>query len=263
MQIKLDPDAAAVLNAFREAGRPPYETLKPDESRALYRAGSAAARPEAPPLASVDPLTIQGPASPIQARIYNPLAPRQTDGLAPCLVFFHGGGWVIGDLDTHDAVCRTLADAGKLIVVSVDYRLAPENKFPAGVEDAIASTEWLAKNGRTLGIDTTHVMLAGDSAGGNLAAVVALDARNKGPKISGLVLIYPATDFALTHASHNDPATDALLTRSAIRFFRDLYLNDLSEVDDWKASPARTRGSFGIAADIRAHGGGRPVAGRR
>ena len=107
-----------------------------------------------------------------------PKQPRLQDGLSPALVFFHGGGWVIGDLDSHDVVCRQLADAGALIVISVDYRLAPEHKFPAAVDDAIAATEWIAANARELGIDAVAPCVGGDSAGGNLAAVVALTARD-------------------------------------------------------------------------------------
>ncbi len=123
---------------------------------------------------------------------------RKTDGLAPCLVFFHGGGWVIGDLDSHDVVCRKLAHEGELIVISVDYRLAPEHKFPAAVDDAITATKWVAANAKTLGIDADRLTVGGDSAGGNLAAVVALAARDgDGPTIAGQVLIYPATDFAM------------------------------------------------------------------
>ena len=118
-------------------------------------------------------------------------------------MFFHGGGWVIGDLDSHDVVCRKLADEGELIVISVDYRLAPEHKFPAAVDDAIAATKWIAANARQLGIDASRLMVGGDSAGGNLAAVVAIAARDgNGPAIAGQVLIYPATDFAMTHPSH-------------------------------------------------------------
>jgi len=173
MPVTLDPDAAAVLHAFREAGRPPYETLSPVEARQMYLAGRVVSNPEPPQIASTESLTIPGPAGPIPARLYKPLKLRQTDGLAPCLVFFHGGGWVIGDLDSHDVVCRTLAHEGQLIVVSVDYRLAPEHRFPAAVDDAIAATEWISNNALSLGIDAARLLVGGDSAGGNLAAVVS------------------------------------------------------------------------------------------
>ena len=145
MPVTLDPDAAAVFKAFQEAGRPPYETLTPAEAREFYSQARFVTNPEPPELESVQPLTIPSPTGPIAARIYTPKKLRKTDGLAPCLVFFHGGGWVIGDLDSHDVVCRKLADEGQLIVMSVDYRLAPEHKFPAAVDDAITATKWIAE----------------------------------------------------------------------------------------------------------------------
>ena len=186
MPVTLDPDAAAVFKAFQEAGRPPYETVSPAEARELYLAGRVVTNPEPPELESVKPLAIPAPHGSIPARIYTPKKLRKTNGLAPCLVFFHGGGWVIGDLDSHDVVCRKLADEGELIVISVDYRLAPEHKFPAAVDDAIAATKWIADNAKQLGIDASRLMVGGDSAGGNLAAVVAIAARDgNGPDDRG------------------------------------------------------------------------------
>jgi acetyl esterase len=163
------------------------------------------------------------------------------------LVFFHGGGWVIGNLDSHDVVCRTLAHEGELIVIAVDYRLSPEHKFPAAVEDAIASTQWISDNALALDIDATRLVVGGDSAGGNLAAVVAISARDAGgPKLAGQVLIYPGTDFRMTHPSHHEPETSILLTHSVIRWFRDHYLNGPADVDDWRASPARVANLAGL-----------------
>jgi acetyl esterase len=154
---------------------------------------------------------------------------------------------VIGDLDSHDVVCRKLADEGQLIVISVDYRLAPEHKFPAAVDDAIAATKWIAGNAQQLGIDALRLMVGGDSAGGNLAAVVALAARDgNGPKIAGQVLIYPATDFAMTHPSHSEPETSILLTHSVIKWFRDHYLSGATDAGDWRASPARATTLAGL-----------------
>jgi len=247
MPVTLDPDAAAVFRAFQEAGRPPYETVSPAEARELYLKGRVVSNPEPPELASVEPLTIPSPAGSIPARVYTPTRLRKANGLAPGLVFFHGGGWVIGDLDSHDVVCRKLADEGELMVVSVDYRLAPEHKFPAAVDDAIASTKWIAENAKQFGIDASRLMVGGDSAGGNLAAVVAISARDgNGPDIAGQVLIYPAIDFAMTHPSHKEPETSILLTHSVIRWFRDHYLNGAADVGDWRASPARTRTLIGL-----------------
>lgn len=239
MPVVLDPDAAFVLNAFREAGRPAYETLTPKEAREFYLAGRVVSNPPPPEMASVQNSTIPGPGGAISVRTYMPKELRKYDGLAPALVFFHGGGWVIGDLDSHDVVCRTLARDGEMIVISVDYRLAPEHKFPAAVDDAIAAAKWVSLNAKSLGIDANRISVGGDSAGGNLAAIVAIDARQNGPKIQGQLLIYPATDFAMTHPSHSEPETSCLLTHTVIRWFRDHYLTSLADGETWKASPAR------------------------
>lgn len=246
MPIVLDPDAAFVLKAFRDAGRPAYETLTAPEARQFYLAAREAVNPEPPPIASVQALSIPGPAGPLPARLYTPDAPRKADGMSPCLIFFHGGGWVIGDLDTHDVVCRTLAHDGEMLVISVDYRLAPEHKFPAAVDDAIAATTWIAENAMRFAIDANRLMVGGDSAGGNLSAVVAIHAREHGPKLAAQVLIYPGTDFSLKHPSHSEPETDCLLTHSVIRWFGAQYLNTPTEGDDWRASPARVENLAGL-----------------
>ena len=247
MPVVLDPDAAAVFKAFQEAGRPAYETLTPAEARAYYLAGRPVTHPEPPELAAVRDVAIPAPHGAIPARLYEPKKLRTANVLASGLVFFHGGGWVIGDLDSHDVVCRQLAHEGESIVISVDYRLAPEHKFPAAVEDAITATQWVATNAADLGIDAARLCVGGDSAGGNLAAVVAIAARDgNGPALSGQVLIYPATDFAMTHPSHSEPQTSILLTHSVIRWFRDHYLNGAADVNDWRASPARATTLIGL-----------------
>jgi acetyl esterase len=247
MPVTLDADAAAVFKAFQEAGRPPYESGSPAEARELYLKARLITNPEPPELKSVQPLSIPSPAGAIPARVYTPVKLRQTDGASPCLVFFHGGGWVIGDLDSHDVACRKLADEGQLIVIAIDYRRAPEHKFPAAVDDAIAATKWIAGNAKQIGIDASRLMVGGDSAGGNLAAVVAISARDgNGPAIAGQVLIYPATDFTMAHPSHREPETSLLLTHSVIRWFRDHYLNGPADIDDWRASPARAKTFAGL-----------------
>jgi acetyl esterase len=247
MPVTLDPDASAVYKAFQEAGRPPYETVTPAEARELYLKGRFVTNPAPPELENVQPLAIPSPHGSIPARIYTPKTLRKADGLAPVLVFFHGGGWVIGNLDSHDVVCRKLADEGQLMVISVDYRLAPEHKFPAAVDDAIEATKWIAGNAEQLGIDASRLTVGGDSAGGNLAAVVAIAARDgNGPAITGQVLIYPATDFAMTHPSHSEPETSVLLTHSVIKWFRDHYLNGSPDAGDWRASPARAKTLTGL-----------------
>jgi acetyl esterase len=241
MPVVLDPDAAAVYKAFQEAGRPAYETLTAPEARDYYMQARLVSNPEPPELKSAEPLAIPAPHGAIPARIYTPKTLRKKDGLAPCLVFFHGGGWVIGNLETHDVVCRKLAHESELIVISVDYRLAPEHKFPAAVDDAILATKWIAANAKQHGIDASRLIVGGDSAGGNLAAVVALAARDGGgPKIAAQLLIYPATEFARKHPSHREPETSILLTHSVIGWFMNHYLGD-ADISDWRASPARAK----------------------
>jgi acetyl esterase len=259
MPVVLDPDAAAVYKAFLEANRPPYETVSPAEARQLYLAGRVVSNPEPPEIESAKPLAIPAPHGSIPARIYTPERLRKANGLSPCLVFFHGGGWVIGDLDSHDVVCRKLAHEGELIVIAVDYRLAPEHRFPAAVDDAIAATKWVAGNARQLGLDATRITVGGDSAGGNLAAVVALAARDgNGPKLAGQVLIYPATDFAMNTPSHAEPETSILLTHSVVKWFCNHYLGD-ADINDWRASPARAKSLAGLPPAYVLIAGGDPL----
>ena len=240
MPVVLDADAAAVYKAFLEANRPPYENGTPAEAREMYLAARFATNPEPPELESAKPLSIPAPHGLIPARIYTPKQLRKKDGLAPCLVFLHGGGFVIGNLDSHDVVCRKLAHEAELIVISVDYRLAPEHKFPAAPEDAIAATKWVADNAKQLGVDATRIVVGGDSAGGNLAAVTAIALRESGAKLAGQLLIYPSTDFRMNHPSHREPETSILLTHSVIKWFIDHYMGD-ADRNDWRASPARAK----------------------
>ena len=149
---------------------------------------------------------------------------------------------MIGDLDSHDQVCRALANAARSIVVAVDYRLAPEHKFPAAVQDAIAATRWIADNAPRLGIDAARLAVGGDSAGGNLSAVVAIDARdNGGPALAYQVLIYPVTDMALVLPSHFRHADQLPLRRTTMQWFVDHYLRGATDQADWRASPIRAR----------------------
>src|ERR1700741_2135216 len=161
MPVTLDPDAATVYKVFQESGRPPYETVTPQEARELYLKGSLAASPTPPELASIAALAIPAPHGEIPARGYTPKRRRDKGGLAPFLVFFHGGGWVIGTLDPHDVACRKLAHEGEMTVIAVDYRLAPEHKFPAAVEDAVTATRWIAANAVRLGLDASRLVIGG------------------------------------------------------------------------------------------------------
>jgi acetyl esterase len=259
MPVVLDPDAAAVYEAFKAANRPAYETLTPPEAREFYNQARFVSNPEPPDLESAKDIAIPAPHGSIPARLYTPKTLRKTNGLAPCLVFFHGGGWVIGNLETHDVVCRKLAHEGEMLVIAVDYRLAPEHKFPAAIDDAITATKWAAGNAKQLGIDTSRLTVGGDSAGGNMAAVVSLAARDgNGPKIAGQVLVYPGTDFAMETASHSDPTTSILLTHSVIRWFKDHYLGD-ADIRDWRASPARATSFAGLPPAYVLTAGGDPL----
>ena len=243
--MPLDVHAAKVLEMIRLSGRPPYETLQPAEARQFSRNARAVLAPEPPEMGEVRDVMI-GAGRAIPARLYRPLGAAAGEAL-PVLIYFHGGGWVIGDLDTHDVVCRQIANGSGAAVVAVDYRLAPEHKFPGAVEDAIAATAWIAENGAALGIDASRLAVGGDSAGGNLAAVVSLHARDQaGPKLTQQVLIYPAVEFAMTHPSHERFAEGLLLTRPTMLWFRDHYLRGIGDGADWRASPLRADAFAGL-----------------
>jgi acetyl esterase len=221
------------------ANRPPLETLSPVEARLAYLATRQVLQPDPPPVAQAKALEAPGPAGPIPLRFYRGNGANESR-LQPALVFFHGGGWVIGDLDSHDQVCRALANAARCIVVAVDYRLAPEHKFPAAVEDAVAATEWIADNASRLGIDAARIAVGGDSAGGNLAAVVALHARDRGgPALVFQVLVYPSTDMGLDRPSQFRHADQLPLRRTTMQWFVNHYLRNDADRADWRASPLR------------------------
>jgi acetyl esterase len=234
--VPLDPDAQTLLDMVRVANRPAFETVTPDDARRLYAAGRTVLAPEPMPVAEVRDLTMPGPGGDIPLRLYRPVAGKTL----PILVFFHGGGWVVGSIETHDTVCRHLAVRAECAVLSVDYRMGPEHKFPAAVEDCVAATEWTADNAGALGVDPVRIAVGGDSAGGNLAAVVALAARDRGrPLLSHQLLLYPATDAAMSHPSVERYAEGYLLTRTTMRWFYDQYLRGSEDVADWRVSPLR------------------------
>jgi len=236
---ELDPDAQRVLDLIRESGRPPYETLTPSEAREFYRAGRRVLQPEPPEVAEVRNLQAPAPQGDIPLRLYRGIGTERGAAL-PALIYFHGGGWVMGDLDTHDGVCRLIANAAGIAVISVDYRLAPEHKFPAAVDDAVTATEWIAAHGATLGIDASRLAVGGDSAGGNIAAVVALVARDRGgPRLRFQLLLYPATDFVVSDAPQRERFEGFPLNVVTMNWFRDHYLRGTGDYGDWRASPLR------------------------
>jgi acetyl esterase len=245
--MALDEDAARVLELVRLSGRPPFEAVTPAEARALFLAGRDVFSPPPPPVAEVRDLAIRGPeGTPLPVRLYRG-APGGDAKPLPTLVFFHGGGWVVGDLDSHDPMCRHLARAAGCAVVAVDYRLAPEHKFPAAVDDCLAATRWVAESGAALGLDRDRIAIGGDSAGGNLAAVVSLALRERGaPKLCAQLLLYPALDFSLKQGSHQRFAEGYLLTEATMRWFANAYLRPSDDIADWRLSPLRAADLAGL-----------------
>jgi acetyl esterase len=188
------PQVAMLLERMARSPLPPYATVPPFVARRLYRDTRAAVSPAAPEVGEARLLLAQGPGGPIALRAYRPSGSR-TEEVLPALVYFHGGGWTIGDLDTHDVVCRQLANGARCAVFSVDYRMGPESPFPAAVDDCLAATQWVAAEAGALRVDAARIAVGGDSAGGNLATVVALLARDRGaPRLCFQLLVYPATD---------------------------------------------------------------------
>jgi len=244
--MALDPQAQEVINLVIKSGRPAYHTLSPKDARQLFRETRPASTPTPPRIGDVRDLMADGPGGPIPLRVYRPAGVAAGTAL-PALVYFHGGGWVIGDLDTHDVQCRQLTAEAGVTVVAVDYRLAPEHKFPAAVDDAWAATRWVAAHGSDFGVDGRRIAVAGDSAGGNLAAVVSLLAREAGaPAIRLQVLVYPVTDVAAETKSYHDFADGYLLTRESMRWFKNHYLKSASEAEDWRVSPLRAMSLAGL-----------------
>jgi acetyl esterase len=238
--MPVKPEVQVLLNQLKESGFPALEALSPADARA---AAGALAAPGTEPVARIEDRTVPGPAGPIPVRIYIPEGPA----IKPVLVYFHGGGWVIGNITTTDAACRSLANQAGCVVVSVDYRLAPEHKFPAAPEDCYAAVCWVAENAAALGVNPGQVAVGGDSAGGNLAAVVSLMARDRGgPAIGFQLLVYPVTDYNLETASYQENAEGYFLTRSMMAWFWQHYLTNEAEGRHWMASPLRAESLQGL-----------------
>ncbi|MDE2607760.1 MAG: alpha/beta hydrolase [Burkholderiales bacterium] len=233
----LHPQAQALLRLIEEKGIPPMHTMTPEQSRAMYRERRNFSQPEPQAVGSVRDLQARGPEGPIPLRSYRPLG-SAADAVLPVLVFYHGGGWVIGDLDTHDVLCRQLANLAGCAVIAVDYRMGPEHRFPAAAEDCIAATRWIHANASALQVDPKRLAVGGDSAGGNLAAVVALAARDAGDlPIVFQLLVYPVTDQRRGWPSHTTNGQGYLLTSDTVAWFHDHYIADPADDLDWRASP--------------------------
>lgn len=231
--MPLDPAAEQILAVMAEQGEEPIEKLGAEGARAMYKAmmpPTSEAR-----LAQVEDIDCPGPAGSISLRVYRPLSQAPV----PVLMYFHGGGWVIGDLDTHDSLCRDLAAGSQSLVISVDYRLAPEHPYPAAPADCYAATVWASKNAALFGGDATRLAVVGDSAGGNLAAVISLMARDRGkPDISFQLLIYPVVDCTSDTLSYEENAEGYLLTKASMEWFWDQYVSD-NRRKEMYASPLR------------------------
>ncbi len=235
--MPLHPQCQTIVDAV--AANPegsPFTANEPAAARARYVASNAVYAPDTPSLAQIRDFAITGPAGNIPVRLYIPWV--LDDKALPIMVFVHGGGWVFGDLESHDHVCRALAHEAGCLLLAVDYRLAPEDPFPAGLEDCMAVLAWVSGNAASLGADSEKLAIGGDSAGGNLSAVMAQEAqKNGGPNIAFQLLLYPATDFLADNNSLRDNAEGYLLTKEAIARFADLYIGDHQNRRDPRISP--------------------------
>ena len=246
--MMIDPQVQTLLDAAVRAARTPVNKLAPVEARVQFKELRKALLPPTPEIGSVVDSTVSGRRGAIPVRHYRPLGKASNDVL-PVLIYFHGGGWVVGDLDTHDTLCRQLANVGECAVISVDYRMGPEQKFPAAVDDAEDVVRYVAASGTQLKIDATRIAVGGDSAGGNLATVIAMICRDSGgPALKFQLLIYPATDMAMEHPSHYSFAEGYNLTRDMMLYFRAHYLNNLAENKDWRASPLLAKNHANLPA---------------
>jgi len=233
--MPLDPQVIKILKEAKALGLPAYQDLSPTEARKQMLDQAPPVQPDLSVQKVVD-RQIPGPEGGIPIRLYYPVG----DGPFPVLVYFHGGGWVIGDLDTHHGFCHALAKTSGCLVVAVDYRLAPEHRYPAAVEDAYAATRWVAENSGLIQADPDRFAVCGDSAGGHLAAVVSMMARDrKGPHIDLQILIYPIIDCRFDTPSYEENKEGYMLTRDMMKWFWYHFINDEREAEDPYVSPLR------------------------
>ena len=230
--MPLDPALAAVLEQLNASEGPKLHEVSPAEARVFFESMKMPS-PETP-MTSVEDRSFPGPGGDVAVRIYKPIAGASL----PVLVYFHGGGWVIGSIETHDGTCRELAAQAGCAVISVEYRLAPENPYPAAAEDSYAAVQWVAANAEALGLDASRIAVGGDSAGGNLAAATALMARDRGgPGLVMQLLIYPVTDADFERKSYLQNGTGMFLEADAMKWFWDNYVPDPATRKEGYAAP--------------------------
>ncbi|WP_165221275.1 alpha/beta hydrolase [Aquisphaera insulae] len=236
--MTLDPQARDFLDRLAAAALKPIESIPIAEARAQQDLSTRFLGP-LPPIGRVEDREIDGPGGAIRVRILRPKALDEA-GASPALVYFHGGGWVLGNLSSHEHICRAIAGQADLVVIAVDYRLAPESRFPAAAEDAHAATAWAIDHAEELGLDPDRIAVGGDSAGGNLAAVACLMAREHGGRAPAMqVLLYPITDSNLSTGSYREFADGYFLTAEEMAWYWDQYVPDVSERSRPHAAPLR------------------------
>jgi len=244
--MALDPESQRLIDLMAAANRPAWNTLSPQAARELYLSLRPAAQGPRPAEATVVDRTIPGPAGDLAVRLYRP-ASAPADAKLPCLVYAHGGGWVFGNLDSHDVLCAQFALEAGIVVFAVDYRLAPEARFPGAFDDVVAGLKWVAANGVSIGVDPTRLAIGGDSAGGNLAAAVAIWARdNGGPKLRLQLLAYPVTDAVGRAESYRRYEDGYGLNAATMEWFFDHYTPDKANRGDWRISPLRATSLGGL-----------------
>lgn len=247
--MPLDPQIQSILELMAQSGAPSLASGTVEQARAQFRFMTVDMRDAAnlASVASTEDIEIPSPAGDVAARVYRP----EATGSVPTVVFFHGGGFVIGDVETHDDHARRICHDVEAVVVSVDYRLAPEHRFPAGFDDCVAATKWVASNIDALGGDAARLAVAGDSAGGNLAAAVAVAARDAGIALAAQLLIYPVVDFHpdAAHPSRAENAEGYFLTAADMEFFRAQYLTE-EMATDFRASVLHADDVAGVAPAV-------------
>jgi acetyl esterase len=230
-------DAMALIQAAKAAGRPRFEELTAAAARDAYDARRALIEPPVEDVAEVRDVTAPGEAGPIRLRLYRGLRTK-SGAVLPCFFYLHGGGWVLGDLETHDVLCRKLANVTRACVIAVDYRCAPEHPFPAALNDAALALKFVVSEATRLLIDPAQLAIGGDSAGGNLAAVLALMGRDGAvPKASHQILLYPAVDLTMAGASYERVSEDVPISAATMRYFVESYVPNVADRTDWHASP--------------------------